>query len=992
MAGGEQFLDLGPNAWNRGTICHEMGHVLGLWHEMQRTDRDTFVVINFSNIPTGAQANFAIIPGSTNHNAYDFFSVMHYDRRTFAINPNLDTISMQPAYAQFADIIGRVTYRTLSKLDRKGMAEVYGDPTPLPSAVVVNTKEGGRGSLRNALYYAFDRSTDMPPVATPVVFNIPLADPGFAGGVFTIKPTSLMVAPGAGTTIDGATQTTFTGNTNVNGPEIVLDGSQIAAQNIGLFAEGLQLREANCAVRNLVINGFNLQGISIQGMAATGNVVTGCYIGTNNAGTAAAPNGLGGIEIFGGAHSNTIGGTNAAARNVISGNTFSGIRLFDAGTTGNVVIGNYLGTNPAGTGAVANGFAGVEIDGGAHGNVVGATSASGRNLISGNKGYGVFIGETGSDGNVVLGNYIGVDVAGAAALANGFFNPATHFYTPGVGVFSGAQGTIIGGTAAGAGNLISGNAGGGIAIADPATSGTLVQGNFVGTNASGTAGIPSGAPEAGYNFDGIAIFNGAHDNTIGGSGSAARNVVSGNANSGLSISGANTANNFVRGNFIGSDASGAVAIANTQLGVAIFGGAHDNTIGGSAPGVGNVISGNGGAGVGFFDAATSANVVQGNLIGLNAAGLGALGNGYSGVDFFLAGNNTIGGTSGGARNFIAGNSAYGISVGGGNGNVIQGNTIGRNPAGAAVPNGFAGVALFNGAQSNTIGGSAAGASNLIASNTFEGVAMFDAATAKNAISRNSIFANSARGIGLFSGSNNAQPFPALSSAVLSTGSNPNGTDVAGTITAAASTTFTLEFFASPIADPSGFGEGQYFVGSAPVTTNGSGNASFAAPLAAAIPAGYVVSATATDPLGNTSEFSAVRTVTSTDNGADGLPDAWMLANFGHIDPRANDLSRANDDADGDGLTNLQEFMAGTDPRSATSGLRVLAVTKNGSDLSLAFRSVPGRTYRIEARDNFLLGPWLLFEDQVVATGTTTAVTDFGATLGPRRGYRVSVQP
>lgn len=257
MAGGEQFVDFGPSAWNRGTVCHEVGHALGLWHEHQRTDRDTYVIINLSNIPAASQPNFAIIPGSANHNAYDFLSVMHYERNALAINPSIDTISMQPAYAQFANIIGRVYYRTLSKLDRKGIAEVYGDSSPLPGAVVSNTKESGRGSLRNAIYYAFDRSTDMPPVATTVAFNIPLADPGFAGGVFTIKPTYQMVAPGAGTTIDGATQTNFTGDTNASGPEIVLDGSQVVAQNLSLFAPGFVLVEPNCTIRNLVINGFN---------------------------------------------------------------------------------------------------------------------------------------------------------------------------------------------------------------------------------------------------------------------------------------------------------------------------------------------------------------------------------------------------------------------------------------------------------------------------------------------------------------------------------------------------------------------------------------------------------------------------------------------------------------------------------------------------------------------------------------------------------------
>ena len=166
-----------------------------------------------------------------------------------------------------------------------------------------------------------------------------------------------MVAPGAGTTIDGSTQTAFTGDTNPSGPEVVLNGSQIAVQN--LFAPGILLREANCAVKNLVINGFNQNGIFIDGTAATGNVVSGCYIGTNATGTSAVANTFPGIEIAEGANGNTIGGTTAAARNVISGNAHIGVSIHDSGSNGNLVLGNFIGTNAAGTAALPNAFEGV---------------------------------------------------------------------------------------------------------------------------------------------------------------------------------------------------------------------------------------------------------------------------------------------------------------------------------------------------------------------------------------------------------------------------------------------------------------------------------------------------------------------------------------------------------------------------------------------------------------------------------------------------------
>src|SRR6185436_7428619 len=116
--------------------------------------------INFSNVPGGViDGNFILIPTSTNNGAYDFLSVMHYGRKTFAVNPAIDTITPKPAYIQFIDIMGNNPDRVLSRGDRDGMAAMYG-AGPALSTVVTNTKDSGAGSLRAAIYKAFDIVTD----------------------------------------------------------------------------------------------------------------------------------------------------------------------------------------------------------------------------------------------------------------------------------------------------------------------------------------------------------------------------------------------------------------------------------------------------------------------------------------------------------------------------------------------------------------------------------------------------------------------------------------------------------------------------------------------------------------------------------------------------------------------------------------------------------------------------------------------------------------
>ena len=221
-----------------------------------------------------------------------------------------------------------------------------------------------------------------------------------------------------------------------------------------------------------------------------------------------------------------IGGTTPAARNLISGNTTNGVRV-GIGNSGEVsqnnrVEGNLIGTDAAGTSAIPNGASGVNVRGPASNNTIGGTTAAARNIISGNAAYGVFLES--SPGTVVQGNFIGTDVTGAAAVPNVVAGVNTS-RNPSIGP---ANNVFIGGAAAGAGNVISGNGNGsgfddGIFLGE---GGAAVQGNVIGRNASGTAPL-------GNRKTGITVAS--NGNTIGGASPGAGNTIASNGFFGVSI-------------------------------------------------------------------------------------------------------------------------------------------------------------------------------------------------------------------------------------------------------------------------------------------------------------------------------------------------------------------------------------------------------------------------------------------------------------------------
>jgi len=246
-----------------------------------------------------------------------------------------------------------------------------------------------------------------------------------------------------------------------------------------------------------------------------------------------------------------------------------------------------------------------------------------------------------------------------------------------------------------------------------------IAGNYIGANSRG------GPPDQASYF-GVEIRNGAHDNTVGGTSSSARNLISGNANSGVLIQGATSANNTIANNWIGTNATGNAALKNAFAGVMIGAGAANNTIGGA--GRGNLISGNNN---GIYIDGSVRTVIAGNLIGLSADGKTPLGNTDGGIFVVNGARDTrIGGASAALRNVISGNgsgasaSGQGIYVANTNtsNTTIIGNYIGVDASGQLPAGNFRqGIMIGLGAQHNRIGGTAPGEGNVIAYNGLGGV-------------------------------------------------------------------------------------------------------------------------------------------------------------------------------------------------------------------------------------------------------------------------------
>lgn len=397
---------------------------------------------------------------------------------------------------------------------------------------VTNTRDSGPGSLRGAMN--FFNLVPEAAATKSVQFRIPTSDPGYAGGVWTIKPLTDLYVNAC--TVDATTQTTFAGNTNPNGPEVVIDGSDpasncfsvimngsnatfkgfaihsmdgpgvwitginAAGQNnkllnstVGLAADGVTPKPSgqhnvsisdgavNTRIEGCVSSGSIWSGITTYN-GATGTVITGCRVGTNAAGTAAVPNGNAGIALQAGTVNSQV------TNNLASGNNSQGLVLIGPNTTGNVVTGNICGLNAAQTAAIPNAYEGVTIIDGANNNRVGGPNLSDRNILAGNTNGGFWISN--ASGNTIQNNYVGCNASGTL-IRN----------TNGAAVLrSGAVSNSI------IGNVMVGGQYNGVYVSEETTTGNVFDGNTIGWLPNGTA--------AGFGYDAVILHNGPRLNTF----------------------------------------------------------------------------------------------------------------------------------------------------------------------------------------------------------------------------------------------------------------------------------------------------------------------------------------------------------------------------------------------------------------------------------------------------------------------------------------------
>lgn len=691
---------------------------------------------------------------------------------------------------------------------------------------------------------------------------------------------------------------------------------EISGENVPAPADGLKIRASNCFITSIGINNFRGtvngnsliggNGITLESTSTSPNngqnTVTSVLLGTDLSGMLARSNQGAGMLIFD-SDDNFIGG------NVMSGNG-AGLSVTDGNL--NRFENNIIGLNAPGTAKLPN-STGVFLTGANNlfGNDIQGNTVSGNGVPYNPtqcSGHGVVTpllfnlgtGEQLTLNNELKGNRIGTDPLGTIGLGN---------CSQGVYTAPSTQ-TTVGSITESGRNVLSGNGRGAIACGDllgnflPEGGFCGIAGNNIGTNLDGTAAIPNTHENQPTGFDrsrGIvdlvhfspsyySYFGAPGGYFSGGPCTGFCNLYSGNQNnvqSSLYFTGYGNAGIF--DNFIGTNKAGTQAIPNIngiEFGNLLYGNVYIGGVGddGGVPiSLGNLISGQpyGAVSAGTYDATfgggySSSLGIQGNKIGTDVTGTAAIPNGQGSVIYTFRGfteTATIGGTDPLARNIISGNTGIGIVSGSilglGTNTTVSNNLIGVNVNGAPLGNGGMGVAVFG--YGAVVGGIGAQANEIAyngGTSTSPGV-LVGSGGAGISVRGNSIHDNAGLGIDVSDtlyfqpsdgvtendcldgdlGPNGRQNYPVL----LSTNTNGGNTSVIGYLRSSPSQDYEIDFYSSDVADPTQHGEGTVHLDSISVTTNGSGFRSFEFVLP---PTAFgLITATATDSFGNTSEFS-----------------------------------------------------------------------------------------------------------------------------------------
>ena len=798
--------------------------------------------------------------------------------------------------------------------------------------VVASTADSGTATLRQAVIDANATTTE----ADTIAFNIAGAGP------HTITLASLLPnITDNGLLIDGSTQPGTQCRDLWGG-----SGHDLRVNLRGGGFNGFQLGGANQTVRGLSLTGFDN---AIRTLAASNTATIQCnYLGLLASGTSSSNSR--GVLVQGA--SVRVGGLDAGQGNVISANAIVGV-VTEQGSTDTAIRNNFIGTDPTGAAARANG--------GGINSFMGTVTWRDitRNLISGNNGSAGIALETDdrvspSDGQIrIQANIIGANRALNALLRNG-----------GDGILfpaSSISGVLIGGTASTEGNIITAQNDG---IDLRSVTGITIRGNTIAIAAA-----------RGISLDNVSTV------TIGGDASTQGNTIGGNGTEGIAVVN-NSSNVTITGNLIRPVATIGGTFANSGHGIWL-----DNTtnvtIGNGTAAGRNVIAGNGRRAI-QGTGTTSGTTINGNYIGTDLTGNAAVANGQNAsadtrdaisfdglgtVSNLVIQNNVIGGY--GAAQIELWTSTT-------NGVTIQGNNIGVGANGTSqiVSGNIEDLIYVGGGSSHSnllIGGSVAGQGNTLAfssrsgirlqstgsnievigntirNNTRNGIYLIDSTRA--AIISNRIFANGLAGIDLSengvtandagdgdSGPNDLLNFPAAIRAIVN-GANQLGYNFTLDAPAAANG-YRIEFFASSAADPTGHGEGERYLGAVDITHAG-GNLSFAGTLATLEPVavGDIISATTTRKTASsawdiTSEFSATAT-------ADGVAQLAVTITSEVFDPQpANPFAAPGNDM----LLTTTVSNGGTGSTDADSIFAVIAIDPNNAfrnDATPGFGGVVG---------------------------------------------------